>query len=610
MRRGNPRRCAPPLSVLAPLIAVVAGLPASAAASQLQPAQCPDRVPVACGRLTVPLQPTGTPDADAARTVDLFVERLGSTTPTSNAMLALAGGPGEGATPLAGSYASTIGDAIDRTDLVVFDQRGTGRSGPLPCPPGSDVDPLTVCAPTLGQDAPLYATARSVDDIEAVRRALGIDKLTILGVSYGTKVAVEYALAHPDRVSKLILDSPITPGGPDPFRADAMRAAARILRQTCAGGRCASITRSPDRDLGLLIKRMAGRPLEGTLVDPAGKPAAASVTSGDLLSVLLLGDLTPFVRPHLVGAVRAALRGDSAPLVRLTATLLRGASLPATTPDERFSVGAFAATTCSDISFPWTATGRDSRVAEAASAAARLGPSRLGLFDAAAADASPLLHCAYWPSTGSRARTPARPLDIPTLVLSGTQDLRTPTENALDLRSVLPRMEIVRVPVGHSVRTNDGSGCAVRQIRRFLADLSVKAACPSAFDLPGAVAPPPRSIAAVPAIPQLPPNLSRVFRAAAITAQDALRYLDLNANHQSGGLRGGRVMSSRRGFVKLDKVEGIEGVRVSGTINLRQARWTLTARDASGTRIRVTKVRGRGWSATAGGRTWRKLDLG
>lgn len=609
MTRRNPRLRALPVALSAWLIAALAALPPSAAAEALQPTPCPDRVPVECGRLTVPLHPAGTPGADAERKFDLFVERLGSTRPTRNAVLALAGGPGEGATPLAGSWASTIGDAIDGTDLVVFDQRGTGRSGPLTCPPGSDVDPLTVCAPALGQDAPLYATARSVDDIEAVRRALGIEKLTILGVSYGTKVAVEYALAHPDRVSRLILDSPIAPGGPDPFRADSMRAAARVLRETCASGRCASITRSPDRDLGSLVRRMAGRPLRGTLIGPGGKPTTASVTSGDLLSVLLLGDLTPFVRSHLVGAVRAALGGDAAPLVRLTATLLRGASLPATPPDNRFSVGAFAATTCSDISFPWAATGSEGRIAEAASAAARLGAGRLGLFDAAAASASPLLHCAYWPAAGPRARGPVRALRVPTLVLSGTHDLRTPTENALDLRSILPRLTIVRVPVGHSVRTNDGSGCAVRQIRRFLAGLSVKAACPSAFTLPDAVAPPPRDIGAVPAIPHMPRTLSRVVRATAITAQDALRYSDLNAGHQFGGLRGGSVTPSSRGRVKLREAEAIEGIRVSGTINLRQARWTLTARDANGARVGVTKVRGRGWSATAGWRTWRKLDL-
>ncbi len=203
-----------------------------------------------------------------------------------------------------------------------------------------------------------------------------------------------------------------------------------------------------------------------------------------------------------------------------------------------------------------------------------------------------------------------RALETPTLVLSGTQDLRTPTENAVALRSVLPRLRIVRVPVGHAVRTNDGSGCAVRQIRRFLSGLAVKRVCPSAFDLPAAVAAPPQKLASVAVIQGMPRQLSRVVRAAAITAQDALRFSELNAGHPFGGLRGGTAIPSPRGRLTLHDAEAIQGVRVSGTINPQRAHWTVTAQTTDIGRVKVTKVRGRGWSATNAGRTWHRLDLG
>ncbi len=56
-----------------------------------------------------------------------------------------------------------------------------------------------------------FASIDTADDIEAVRRKLGVDKLAIYGVSYGTWVAQQYARRYPEHVERLILDSVVSP---------------------------------------------------------------------------------------------------------------------------------------------------------------------------------------------------------------------------------------------------------------------------------------------------------------------------------------------------------------------------------------------------------------
>src|SRR4029078_366057 len=76
------------------------------------------------------------------------------------------------------------------------------------------------CATLLGPARPFYTTADSVADIEAVRRALGYERIALFGVSYGTVVAQHYAKAHPERVERLVLDSAVAATGVDPLNRE------------------------------------------------------------------------------------------------------------------------------------------------------------------------------------------------------------------------------------------------------------------------------------------------------------------------------------------------------------------------------------------------------
>src|SRR6185295_19173478 len=134
--------------------------------------------------------------------------------------------------------------------LVAFDQRGTGGSGRLRCPGlGRAVGPtgdavagleraVAACAQRLGAARAHYTTTDSVEDIEAVRSALGVDKLVLYGTSYGTKVALDYAAAHPEHVSRLLLDSTVLPEGVDPFERATIASIPRVMRAVCADGAC------------------------------------------------------------------------------------------------------------------------------------------------------------------------------------------------------------------------------------------------------------------------------------------------------------------------------------------------------------------------------------
>ena len=89
---------------------------------------------------------------------------------------------------------------------------------------------------TIGPTRAFYSTAEHAEDLEAVRQSLGFDKIALYGVSYGTKLAMAYALAHPDHVERLLLDSVLPPERPDPYSANVLRDLPATLNAFCSDG--------------------------------------------------------------------------------------------------------------------------------------------------------------------------------------------------------------------------------------------------------------------------------------------------------------------------------------------------------------------------------------
>jgi pimeloyl-ACP methyl ester carboxylesterase len=211
-----------------------------------------------CGRLTVPLDPSGATPG----TLSLAVKRrVAPSNPTGTAVIGLAGGPGQAAIPFVKRIASNIAPALATRDLVVLDQRGTGQSGELRCgafrvPGGTIGEAARSCASEVGPSRGLYRTPQTVEDIEAVRREGGYAKLVLYGTSYGTKVAEAYAARYPGNVEALVLDSVVLPEGPDIFGRSSFQSVGAILNQLCGATRCRGISGDPRGDLATLVSRV------------------------------------------------------------------------------------------------------------------------------------------------------------------------------------------------------------------------------------------------------------------------------------------------------------------------------------------------------------------
>src|SRR5690349_19424022 len=346
--------------LLLPVLSCAALLaPAAAArADTLAFSPCASRAGFQCGTLNVPLDRGGA----IAGQIALAVTRVpASSNPQHKALLTLAGGPGQAAIPLAEDFATLMGAGLTDRDLLVFDQRGTGSSGPLQCTAllpghssGSPAADAQRCAQQLGPARGLYTTPDSVDDIEAIRQAAGYDKLMIYGVSYGTKVAEQYAARYPGHVEGLILDSVVRPDGPDPFHRSTFAATRRVLGELCSDNDCRGITNNPTSDLAKIVKRLAKHRLRGTVVNGHGHRLKLSMNDLDMLQIALGRDLNPTLRAELPSSVYSALHGDRTPLLRLAARsegLNEINGLQAAGGGD--SDALFAATRCEETLFPW-----------------------------------------------------------------------------------------------------------------------------------------------------------------------------------------------------------------------------------------------------------------
>jgi pimeloyl-ACP methyl ester carboxylesterase len=535
----------------------------------------------ACGHLSVPLDYTH----QVAGTVKLAVERAKAKTPTAPPLFLLAGGPGQSATDAYSQdeVRAVLDGALRTRDVVVFDQRGTGESGVLRCPAleratDADVSVITQqCAAGLGPGRAFYRSADSAADLEAVRSALGYPRIGLLAVSYGTKVALDYAATYPARVDRMVLDSVVPPEGVDPLYRASFRATRPVLRDLCRR-RCDDITPDPVRDVTRLVGRLRQGPLNGTVITANGDRRRASLTEWDLFSTLVDGDLDPFVRARFPAAVRSASLGDSAPLFRL-------ANMPGAdqnTPPKELSAATFAATVCEESPLPWDRGAPfDTRLAQVRARVAAEPAGAFAPFDGAAALGSDVLNlCSRWPASPRAPAGALGPLpDVPVLVLSGAEDMRTPSEDARRVASLFPKAQLVIVRgVAHSVIGSDLSDCSVVAVRRFLKGRRAARTC-SGGPLFNPTPRDPVSLRDVRPAPGTSGRPGRTIAAVRRTYQDALQtffqtvVLQLSdsdplsaARLRAGGLRAGlSVLTFKR--AKLRNLVYVPGVRVSGRLN-------------------------------------------
>jgi pimeloyl-ACP methyl ester carboxylesterase len=344
----------------------------------------------------------------------------------------------------------------------MIDQRGTGE-GAIVCPRlqdevgSSDVlapsrAAVRECADILGARRHFHTTADTVADLEDLRRAVGAPKWTINGISYGTFVAERYALTHPNRVDRLVLDSVVPQGGVPSLYEDTLGRTAGVLRTACAEQSCG--------------------------FDPA-EVAADIVRSSDdhgigLLNLLIIASI---VDPRLTGQtfypvlefLRLWRDGETGPMRSAIADLATGVG----TPPDQYSSGLHVATLCADLpDAPWGNS--------LAPLGIRAWAEKLALSKVDADDVWPFVArttvaqgfvsgCRYWPPSRPNPDPPRSRLTMPVLLLNGDRDLSTPLEWAEDQAAVTPHGQLVVIEgMGHSIQGRNAEGDAA--VREFLLD--------------------------------------------------------------------------------------------------------------------------------------------
>lgn len=404
-----------------------------------------------CGRLTVPLDHAHPGGAKLRLPVAV---QAGDAPP----LLVLTGGPGQGGVDFVPSVADRLAPLLRQRRLVMVDQRGTGGTA-LDCPglqaQMGETDLVTPtrravegCSDRLGPARAFYGTEDTVADLDQLRRALGAPTWAVDGTSYGTYVAERYALAHPQAVDHLVLDSVVpqdwTVNGS--LQLPSFRAVRRVLTLVCNEQRCHT---DPVADLATLVRRGEDGPALLNLL------AVASVVRPDMAFV-------PGMLHDAVEGRRGLLDG-----------WLQGIVRPV--PDPVFSQGLHAATLCADQREPWGGpdTPMTARGPALASTESRLSARQTRPFDAATAVDNGLVQlCHWWGVTPTEAARQGALPAVPTLVLMGDHDLSTPMEWA---RQELPRLPHPRVLVvhgaGHSVQSQLAARPQVlRALERLLED--------------------------------------------------------------------------------------------------------------------------------------------
>ena len=411
-----------------------------------------------CGELAVP-ENRARPDGRAIR---IFAAVLPANTvsPKDDPLLILAGGPGQAASQLA-PFAARLTELRRTRDVVIIDQRGTGRSSPLTCaalkPRDDDAfetDPVPRARECLaeieaqGIDPAQYTTTAWIADLEAMREALGYAQWNLWGGSYGTRVAQEYVRRHPAHIRTLTLDGVAPPSLAiilDVWRTrDAALAA--ILAACAASAPCRGAVPDPEQALTRISTALTAEGRDIDVVDPrTGTTTREHVTPDIVLAALQPLTYAPEMATLIPEMLALAEGGDFGPLFSATQSMA-GNFAEQLNPALHFSV------TCAE-DFPRIRTG-------AAEPPLTAFTSR----DLAKKVAEV---CAFWPRGLVAADfATAVASDKPVLLFSGGMDPVTPPAYGAEVaREFSNSRHVVAPGYGHIVSAH---ACGPRLIAAFV----------------------------------------------------------------------------------------------------------------------------------------------
>jgi len=403
-----------------------------------------------CGRLAVPEDPR----RPGSRRISLRIAVIPATKqPAAGALFYLAGGPGGAASADVPAVDQLFGEVASTRDLVLVDQRGTGGSHRLSCPPTSIRPEQTNavaayvrrCFTRLGRRTRLYTTAVAADDLEAVRRALGYDRIDVYGASYAATAAQVYLRLHPRSVRTVTLDGGSLLGVPlyESLAPNAERALRAQLARCRAAPACRRAFPRTRPELAQLLERAPQR------VEAFGR--AVTIDADAVASTVHALSLEADGVALIPQVLQRAAGGDYVPLAQEYVDRV-GVGL-----DARARLAMSFTILCSE---PWARfdPGRV-RKASAGSYLARVAEARAELFARA---------CRFVPKgVVPAASTRLVPTQVPVLVLAGGADPQDPPGNVRGWRRYFPRGKLVVVRgATHGVLAE---GCVALVTAQFVA---------------------------------------------------------------------------------------------------------------------------------------------
>lgn len=437
-----------------------------------------------CGFISVPVN-YDKPDGDVAQ---LAMIRFKATGQKIGTLFVNPGGPGESGVESAVSLVGTMPESVrQHFDLVGFDPRGVGSSKPalwcnsdedndrLRADPQVDYSPEGVahieaetkdfvarCQQKMGDEfLENVGTVSVAKDLDAMRQAVGDDKLTYLGYSYGTRIGGTYAELFPDKVRAMILDGAVDPNA-DPVEADIRQAKAF---QTAFDNYAADCATNPDCPLGTDPAKAVD--VYHSLVNPlVDKPAPTKDPRGLSYSDAIVGTILPLYSPNLWRHLTKGLtelkngRGDT---MLALADLYMGRDADGhynNSTDVRVAVNCVDEPPITDRA---TVVDEDRRAREVAPFMS------YGDFTGHA----PLGTCAFWPVPPTSTPHQLKVSDLPpTLVVSTTNDPATPYQAGVDLAKQLGGALLTFEGTQHTV-VFQGNTCVDDIAAKYLVDVVV-----------------------------------------------------------------------------------------------------------------------------------------
>lgn len=409
------------------------------------------RISFTCGTVRVPLQ-EGRPQG-AHLTIQLI---RATTSPKSTTrrrtVVLIPGGPGQSGVD---NHAFLVGRMSDRLvstfDVVGFDPRGVHHSGQLRC--DHDESPPTLpdllsdagyaraaaeirtvsdeCLRSLGDRAARFGSTAAAGDLESIRVALGEEKLTFVGGSYGAKLGAEYARRFPSRIRAGVLDAPTDPETPwvttvehqvEGFERSLDEFVAWCRKQSCQG------LRDVRGFIAALVTKADRSPIR------SGRPAGDDPIVGrQVLDAVVSAMYDPVRWPDLAEGLVEADDGDSGTLWNLVDASGAG-------PDASDENDARFVINCTD-----SAPGPTEAEIRSAGAHFRDQFPTLGVWGS-----WQLFGCAFWTAPRHTLTPPAAPAAPPLVVLGTVHDPATPYAGAVSMAKVLGN--------GSSLVTWEGSG--------------------------------------------------------------------------------------------------------------------------------------------------------